>query len=117
MLQAEKSLLHIVEKGLDDAKLAMAVADFNDFNEFADRFMKKLAERREDYLSAVGAVFEKYYDEEQMASLITFYQAPVGARIIASQPQVQIEAQTMGAKLGNEIGMEVLKELEAEGKF
>jgi hypothetical protein len=79
---------------------------------FFQRLQVKL--RVDDLLELVIPVYDKYFSLEEIEGLTKFYQTPLGKKAISVLPQVLLESQTAGKKLGQEMGrqsmIEVLEE-------
>jgi uncharacterized protein len=79
---------------------------------FFQRLQVKL--RVDDLLELAIPIYDKYFSLEDIEGLLKFYQTPLGKKAISVLPQVLLEAQTAGKKLGQEMGrqsmIEVLEE-------
>lgn len=79
---------------------------------FFQRLQVKL--RVDDLLELAIPIYDKYFSLEDLEGLLKFYQTPLGKKAISVLPQVLLEAQAAGKKLGQEMGrqsmIEVLEE-------
>jgi hypothetical protein len=79
---------------------------------FFQRLQVKL--RVDDLLELAIPVYDKYFSLEDIDGLTKFYQTPLGKKAISVLPQVLLQAQAAGKKLGQEMGrqsmIEVLEE-------
>ncbi|KQS89144.1 DUF2059 domain-containing protein [Chryseobacterium sp. Leaf394] len=80
--------------------------------EFWNEFSKEI--KASDLEDLIVPIYLKYYSEEDLNNLISFYRTPIGKKIIASTPLIMKESSEAGMKWGKEIGQKILKKLEAE---
>jgi uncharacterized protein len=76
---------------------------------FFQRLQVKL--RVDDLLELVIPVYDKYFSLEEIDGLAKFYQTPLGKKAISVLPQVLLESQTAGKKLGQEMGRQSMIEV------
>lgn len=76
---------------------------------FFQRLQVKL--RVDDLLELVIPVYDKYFSLEEIDGLTKFYQTPLGKKAISVLPQVLLESQTAGKKLGQEMGRQSMIEV------
>jgi hypothetical protein len=76
---------------------------------FFQRLQVKL--RVDDLLELVIPVYDKYFSLEEIEGLTKFYQTPLGKKAISVLPQVLLESQTAGKKLGQEMGRQSMLEV------
>jgi hypothetical protein len=62
-----------------------------------------------DILGPMVPIYQKYISQEDMAATLTFYHSEAGQRLLAAQPVMQAESQTIFPELGRKIGEEVAK--------
>jgi uncharacterized protein len=79
---------------------------------FFEKFQSKL--KTDELLDLTVSVYDKYFSKEDIDGLAQFYQTPLGKKIMAVLPQVLIESQTAGMKMGEEIGRQSMVEVLAE---
>ena len=69
-----------------------------------------------DLVTPIISAYQKYYSQEDMAALITFYKSPVGQRMLAAQPQIALVLQSTlrdaGAEAGRQVGEKHKDEIE-----
>jgi hypothetical protein len=80
---------------------------------FWDRFVAEL--KSDDVVDKIIPIYNKYYTNEEIKQLITFYQTPIGQKTIPVFPQVYQESYDIGRIYGKVAAQRVLKKLEAEG--
>lgn len=76
---------------------------------FFQRLQVKL--RVDDLLELAIPVYDKYFSLEDIDGLTKFYQTPLGKKAISVLPQVLLEAQAAGKKLGQEMGRQSMIEV------
>jgi uncharacterized protein len=76
---------------------------------FFQRLQVKL--RVDDLLELAIPIYDKYFSLEDIDGLTKFYQTPLGKKAISVLPQVLLEAQTAGKKLGQEMGRQSMIEV------
>jgi uncharacterized protein len=79
---------------------------------FLERFMAKIS--LDQMLEMAIPVYDKYFSLEDIDGLTKFYQTPLGKKAISVLPQVLLETQSAGAKLGEQIGRASMLEVLAE---
>lgn len=111
--------VQVVEQGL--AQIRMSLADAPPA--LRDRVIREFeTEMRAEFTSAkmvssTVPIYAKYLTNDEIKSLIQFYETPVGQKLISVQPQITSEAYADGARRGREVGDRVLKKLQDEGVF
>ena len=81
--------------------------------EFWTKFIDKLDK---DALSnMIVPIYAKYFTHDEIKELLTFYQTPLGQKVIATLPSVIRESTVAGQRWGEELGQQVVDELKAEG--
>jgi hypothetical protein len=82
-------------------------------------FLKRLKARfkPEELVIRMIPVYDKHFTKDEINQLIAFYQTPVGRKMVASQLSIQRESGAIGEKYGEELGMQVVREMEKEGKL
>lgn len=79
---------------------------------FMEKFQSKL--KMEDLLDITVSVYDKYFSKEDIDGLAQFYQTPLGKKVMSVLPQVIVESQSAGTKMGEEIGRQSMIEVLAE---
>lgn len=82
-------------------------------SEFWDAFMDKIDMK--ELAALVIPVYDRYFTEEEIKSLITFYQSPLGQKIVQAMPLVTQETMDIGQKWGQQLAAKVIKELKEKG--
>ncbi|WP_420152227.1 DUF2059 domain-containing protein [Siphonobacter sp.] len=79
---------------------------------FWEEFKKEITD--EKLYELYVPIFSKHYTEEDLKGLITFYETPLGQKMVQNQPLVMQEASQAGEQLGAEIAMKVYTKLKKE---
>lgn len=80
---------------------------------FWDEFMKEVD--ADEMIELVVPIYDKYLTHDEIKIIITFYETPVGKKMIALLPQIMQESMAAGQQWGKEIGERVIKKLKADG--
>lgn len=81
--------------------------------EFWDDFRKEI--NANDIENLILPVYDKYYTETDIDQLITFYNSPIGKKMIQNMPLVMKESMLAGQSWGQKIGEKVLARLKEKG--
>jgi hypothetical protein len=85
--------------------------------EFLNRFQKKVLEDSYSKLfDLVVPIYKKYLTENEVKSIIEFYESEAGKSLITKTPMIFQESMTAGRKLGEEIASQIIEEIEKEKK-
>ena len=79
---------------------------------FLQRFQSKLSVDK--FVELAIPVYDKYFSLEEIDGLTKFYQTPLGKKAVSVLPQVLLETQSAGSKLGQQIGRQSMMEVLAE---
>ena len=71
--------------------------------------------KSDDLLDEIIPIYNKYFTNEEIKQLITFYQTPLGQKTITVLPQLYQESYDVGRRYGIAAAQRALKKLEAEG--
>jgi len=80
--------------------------------EYWTQFQKKMNPK--EFQKKLTPVYLKYYTEEDLDGLITFYNSPIGKKSIEVMPFVMRDAMEIGEEWGQEISKKVIADLEKE---
>jgi hypothetical protein len=80
-----------------------------------DLFFERLRSKVSgDILNLAVPVYDKYYSDDELKSLIQFYETPLGKKTISVMPKIMSEMQASGQKLGERAGRQAMLEILAE---
>ena len=67
--------------------------------------------KAEDLEKMIIPIYDKYYTESDIDQLITFYNSPIGKKMIATMPQVMQESMIAGQAWGKQISEKIQAKL------
>jgi len=82
---------------------------------FWDRFLAEVRNRRGELEDMIVSVYEHHFSSEELRQLISFYQTPVGQKMISETPGIMQESMDAGRQWGARLGTSVAKQLASEG--
>jgi hypothetical protein len=80
---------------------------------FWDEFEKEMSV--DELINLIVPIYAKYYSEEEIDQLISFYNTPIGRKVIETLPQISKESMTAGESWGRQIGEKVIRKLKDKG--
>jgi len=80
---------------------------------FWDKFKEKTD--YDDMLKAYIPLYDKYYTHDEIKQLITFYETPLGQKVVEVTPVLTQESMAIGQAWGERLGQEIVNELIKEG--
>jgi len=82
-------------------------------SQFMDTFSKRFSEKvpSESITNAVIPIYSHYFTMEDIQGLITFYESPLGQRVVKLLPQVERDTQNTSLDMGNKAALEVLQSM------
>lgn len=94
-----------------------------DFAEFNQRFGKRYRELLKEKVQIgktirdiYAPLFDRYFSEEEMRALITFYKSPLGSKLLTTMPEMMQEAMQKSAQTLNPKIIEVVQIILEEEK-
>ena len=82
---------------------------------FWDRFVALVHARRDSLASTFIDVYSRHFSTDDVRQLLAFYRTPVGQKLLAETPAITRESIMAGQAWGAQLGMEVARQLSAEG--
>lgn len=82
-------------------------------NEFWDQFLKEAS--ADTLMSMIIPVYDKSFSDDDILQLITFYQTPVGKKVIEKMPFIMQESMQIGAAWGKKLSEKVVEQLQQKG--
>jgi hypothetical protein len=79
---------------------------------FYVKFQSKLDLNR--FLDLAMVSYDRYFSDEEIKSLIVFYQTPAGKKTVSVMPKIINEMREGGQKLGEPLGRDAMQEVLAE---
>ena len=90
-----------------------------DLNEIAAKMRADLAPRFSELTNEVATLYATNFSDDELKSILAFYQSPVGKKLLQRQPQVIDNsmkfAQTWANKLSDEVTAKMREELKKRG--
>lgn len=81
---------------------------------FLDKFTTRVNAEIPKLLDAAVPIYDKYLSDDEIKGLIQFYQTPLGRKALSVLPQITIDMQAEGQKLGQQIGQETMLQVLSE---
>ncbi|MFN6482285.1 MULTISPECIES: DUF2059 domain-containing protein [unclassified Nostoc] len=105
-------------KNISRQILTQLLNDFkSNYPQVPQKFWDKFATefKSDDVVDEIVPIYNKYFTNEEIKQLITFYQTPLGQKAITVIPQIYQESYDVGKRYGIAAAQRALKKLEAEG--
>jgi hypothetical protein len=85
--------------------------------EMVDLFVKKFEARLDPrgLTDRMVPIYDKHFSHDDIKALLSFYQSPAGQRTLQAMPMVLQQSANVGVNWGQEIGQQILMEMEKEG--
>ncbi|MGG6463579.1 DUF2059 domain-containing protein [Solilutibacter silvestris] len=80
--------------------------------EVIDRVSKKFDSQK--IVDAYIPIYDRHYSKDDLKGLISYYESPLGRKVVKESPAIAQEGLMAGAEMGREVGKEVEAELAAE---
>jgi hypothetical protein len=87
-----------------------------DLNEIALNLEKEYASRSKELLDGAARVYANHFSEAELKQLLTFYQSPIGQKVIAEEPKALDESMAMAGGWANDFSQDVVGKMRAEMK-
>lgn len=71
----------------------------------------------DDLLDLCIPAYERQLTHDEIKELVKFYESPIGRKLVAAQPQIQMDCMQAGQEWGQKIGEKVAKKLQQQGKM
>ncbi|WP_243347794.1 DUF2059 domain-containing protein [Parabacteroides sp. FAFU027] len=75
-------------------------------------FQKEMSPK--DLNNLIKPIYDKYYTEADIDQLITFYNSPIGKKVIQQTPAISQESMLAGQNWGKQLAEKILKRLEQQ---
>lgn len=87
-----------------------------DLNEVADDLMKQYSARTGELLNDAARIYASHFSEPELKQLLTFYQSPLGQKVIAEEPKAADESMAMAGTWADKLSEEVVNKMRVEMK-
>jgi hypothetical protein len=82
---------------------------------FWDRLLAEARNRRGEFEEMIVTVYDHHFSSEELSQLISFYQTPVGQKMISESPALMQESMQAGRQWGGRLGASIAAQLQSEG--
>jgi uncharacterized protein len=87
-----------------------------DLNEIADSLIKQYSARAGELMNDSARIYASHFTEPELKQLLTFYQSPLGQKVIAEEPKTADETMAMAGSWADKLSEEVINKMRAEMK-
>jgi hypothetical protein len=87
-----------------------------DLNEVANDLIKEYSVRTTELMNDAARIYASHFTEPELKQLLTFYQSPLGQKVIAEEPKAADESLAMAGSWGDKLSDEVITKMRAEMK-
>jgi len=87
-----------------------------DLNEVADNLIKQYSARAGEILNDAARIYASHFSEAELKQLLTFYQSPLGQKVINEEPKAADESMTFAGNWADKLSEEVIGKMRAEMK-
>ncbi len=87
-----------------------------DLNEIAAQIEKEYQPRGEEIVDATARIYASHFTEPELKQILTFYQSPVGQKMLAEEPKALDQSMSYAGSWGDNLSIDVMSKLRAEMK-
>jgi uncharacterized protein len=87
-----------------------------DLNEVADDLIKQYSARTSELLDDAARIYASHFTEPELKQLLTFYQTPLGQKVITEEPKAADESMAMAGSWADKLSEEIIDKMRAEMK-
>ena len=87
-----------------------------DLNEVAAIMQKEYAPRANELVDAAARIYASHFTEAELKGILSFYQSPLGQKMIVEEPKALDESMANAGKWGDNLSEEVMARMRAEMK-
>jgi len=87
-----------------------------DLNEVAANLHKEYDPRVSELVDATARIYAEHFTEAELKDLLTFYQSPLGRKMIVEEPKVIDESMNHAGQWGDALAEDVIARMRAEMK-
>jgi uncharacterized protein len=88
----------------------------NDLNQVAAIEQKKYAPRVDELVDATARIYASQFTEQELKQLLTFYQSPLGQKVLTVEPKIMDQAMAYAGNWGDNLSQEVMGNMRDEMK-
>ena len=87
-----------------------------DLNEIAGSLEREYAPRVNELVDASARIYASYFTEAELKDILTFYQSPVGRKVISEEPKALEASMANAGDWGDKLSDDVIAKMRAEMK-
>jgi len=87
-----------------------------DLNEIADGLIKQYSARAGELMNDAARIYASHFTEPELKQLLTFYQSPLGRKVIAEEPKAADESMNSASSWADKLSEEVASRMRDEMK-
>jgi len=87
-----------------------------DIDEIAVNMNRDFDPRANELIDATARIYASHFTEDELKSILTFYQSPLGQKMIVEEPKVMDQSMVNAASWADDLSVEVVNEMRAEMK-
>lgn len=87
-----------------------------DINEVAANLQKDYASRANELIDTTARIYAQHFTEAELKDMLTFYQSPLGQKIVVEEPKVLDESMSQAGQWGDKLAEEIIVKMRAEMK-
>ena len=85
-----------------------------DLNEVAANLQKEYDSRTKELLDDAARIYALHFNEQELKQLLSFYQTPLGQKIIVEEPKALDESMAMAGTWAEKFSQDVINKMRAE---
>lgn len=109
-------LIRGVVQKTKDSVLQTNIMWAKDLNEIALNIEKEYQPRSVELVDASARYYASHFTEAELKQLLTFYQSPVGQKMLVEEPKALDETMAYAGSWGDDLSIDVMNKLRAEMK-
>jgi hypothetical protein len=87
-----------------------------DLNQVADDLIKQYSSRSGELMNDATRIYASHFTEPELKQLLTFYQSPLGQKVIAEEPKTADETMTFAGTWADNLSEEIITKMRVEMK-
>jgi uncharacterized protein len=87
-----------------------------DLNEIAANLEKEYSVRTKELLDRAARIYATHFSEPELKQLLSFYQSPLGQKVIDEEPKALDESMAMAGNWADDFSQDVINKMRAEMK-
>jgi uncharacterized protein len=109
----------VVREEVERVRLAFIQTNFmwtKDINDAAGTVYRSYGSRGTEFVNGIARIYASHFTEAELNGLLTFYQSPLGRKMLAEEPKALEEVRNYAKKWGEGIAPDVMAKMRAELK-